>query len=137
MDSELVAHALLDAGKTFIPVIFQWTNDKGEIQNEFDTDYAMRFCQKYGLTPIIETINIENLWTSTRFRNLSEEFNITSPQLVTHAYMVLRMNDKYPNRCHLFGGEVRYTTDYGWKKDENSAMVIMGKVASQIGRAHV
>lgn len=107
-DSEFVACALLDANIKFTPVIFNWTDRSGTIKNSKDTDYAYKFCKDHGLAPIVETVDIETLWNSVEFLSFGAELQLVSPQLTTHVYMVMRMNESLPGRYHLHGGEVRY-----------------------------
>lgn len=112
IDSELVAKAMMDAKVKFIPVIFNYVNDQGQTLNLFDFKYAYKFCQQHGLFPIAKSINIEKLWNSKEFQLLAIELGITSPQLVTHAYMVELMADEFKDYTHIFGGEVRFETDF-------------------------
>ena len=128
IDSEMVACALLDSHRPFTPVIFQWADTKGNIQNARDTEYAFRFCQKHGLTALVETVDLETLWRSAEFEHLQSAIKIASPQLATHVWMVEKMNATYPNKCHLFGGEVRYQVSYPGRTNENAFLVTLGKV---------
>ena len=117
MDSELVAMALLDADIKFTPVIFSWTDNAGEVQNSFDTDYAFKFCRTHSLLPVVRTVNIEQLWASDEFTQLSYDSKLISAHVTTHIYMAKLMNADYPNVSHLFGGEVRYSSDYDHCED--------------------
>lgn len=112
LDSELVARSLIEFGIKFTPVIFNWGNKKGEIVNSNDTDYALEFCKEFQLTPIVKTINIDELWTSAEFKKLGKSIRILSPHLTTHAYMVELINSEKPDHIHLLGGEVRYKSDF-------------------------
>jgi hypothetical protein len=129
LDSELLALALLEAGKPFTPVIFCWTSNDA-VKNQAEVQFAFDFCAAHNLTPIIKSIDVSSLWSSSvEFKQLSVDIQIVSPQLTTHAYMVLLMNSEIPNAQHLFGGEVRYRTNY--LKDDNSLanIILLGKVA--------
>ena len=129
MDSELVAMALLDAGVKFTPVIFSWTDSKGEIQNSSDTDYAFKFCRTHSLLPVVRTVDIEKLWQSDEFRQLSLDARLISAHLTTHVYMIKMIDTDYPNVSHLFGGEVRYASNYLNEEDNTfSDLVTLSKV---------
>lgn len=108
IDSEFVARVLLEIKKPFTPVIFQWTNNAGNIINEHDLKHAFTFCVDNDLSPIVQTINIERLWETDEFLQLAKEIQITSPQLLTYTHIINVINSQYPNKTHLFGGEVRF-----------------------------
>jgi hypothetical protein len=74
-------------------------------------------------------VNLEALWASAEFAQLSLDIQVVSPQLVTHAHMVNVMAAQYAGRQHVLGGEVRYRTNY--LKDDNSFanIVLLTKVA--------
>jgi hypothetical protein len=127
MDSELVANAMLDAGVKFTPVIFELTDNSGTCRNLHDIHYAYQYCSKHGLFPIIKKINIEELWRARDFVDLSLELQIQSPQLVTHAYMIQMMSNEYPERSHVFGGEVRFYSDYLEDNGELANLVLLAK----------
>lgn len=132
LDSELLANALIEAGKSFTPVIFKWT-DGVTTQNDAEFQYALDFCSLHGLTPVIQTFNINELWASEEFKQLSLDMQLVSSHLTTHGYMVKHMNSLMPNCQHLFGGEVRYRTNY-LKDDSTLAnIILLGKVAPSYG----
>lgn len=128
IDSEFVAMALLDANIKFTPVIFKWTSVHGIELNDAETKYAINFCNNNSLTPIIKIVDIYNLWNSDNFYKLSDELQLFSAHLTTHAYMVKMMDIEFPNNKHLFGGEVRYRTDYVMDDNSLSNLVSLGKV---------
>ena len=127
MDSEFVAKTLLNMGKKFIPVIFNWSNNYGEIMNADDTLYALEFCKKENLIPIIETVNIEGLWESSEFVDLVKKTWLFSPQLTTHVHMVDLMSDRFPGYNHLFGGEVRFIADQVTEDGDKCNLVFLAK----------
>lgn len=108
MDSEIVALSFLEKHKSFKMVVFEWIDNRENIINLYDLQRAYSFCREHGIIPIIKQINIETLWESTEFKNLAIDIQIASPQLVTHAYSILLMNQELPNVTHVFGGEVRF-----------------------------
>jgi hypothetical protein len=128
LDSELLANILLEAGKPFTPVIFCWTKN-AVVQNQNEVQFAFDFCASHGLTPIVKSIDLPSLWASEHFKQLSIDIQIASPQLVTHAYMVKLMSLEIGDMQHLFGGEIRYRTNY--VKDDNSLanIILLGKVS--------
>lgn len=130
IDSEFIANILLSANIKFSPVIFKYINDIGIEQNEFDTDFAFKFCKANNLVPIVKTINIDTLWNTDEFITLAQSVGLVSPHLTTHAYMIQMINDEYPGHKHLFGGEVRYTSNSILENDGSySNLVQLNKVA--------
>jgi hypothetical protein len=129
MDSELVAYALLEANVRFIPVIFEWTDKHGNIKNLNELKHAYRFCKDNGLIPQINQIDIETLWNTEHFKKLAIDLQISSPQLVTHAYMIEMMSVKYPHSTHLFGGEVRFKSNYIMDNGDYANLVFLNKVS--------
>ena len=126
LDSELVANALLDSNKPFTPVIFFYVDNHNTILNSKDTDFAIRFCKKHNLQPITKTINLSTLWASDEFKELAIDTQISSTHLVTYCYMVTCINKEYPNKTHLFGGEVRFYNKFINNKETN--IVFLNKV---------
>ena len=107
LDSELVALSLLDSGKKFTMVTIEWLYN-GNVINNYELHYAYKFCRDHSIIPIIKQIDVGQLWNSNEFFQLASDLGIVSPQLVSHAYMVLLLNQQFPNSTHLFGGEVRF-----------------------------
>lgn len=128
VDSELVCKSLLESKKEFKVVIFQWTNNEGKIINEYDLGYAFKFCTDNDLNPIVKTINVENLWESKEFIELSKDLQLLSPQLVTYAYIVKYMAKEYTNVTHLLAGEVRFKTNYLMDDGSKANLVYLNKV---------
>lgn len=128
LDSEFVARLMLEAEIKFTPVIFQWVDKTGTIKNSHDTQYAFKFCEINNLTPIVKSVDVETLWKSDEFMQLSEAIQMISPQMTTYAYMVNIMESELPGSKHVFGGEVRYYADY--IKDDGSIanLVFQAKV---------
>jgi len=126
IDSELVAHTLLDMKKEFTPVIFFWTDNQNNIINHDDVNQAKKFCSDHNLKPILKQINLEQLWATTEFKRLSIDMQISSTQLVTYSYLIDLMNSLLPGRTHLFGGEVRFFSTIEDNKPAN--IVFLEKV---------
>lgn len=128
LDSELVAYALLEKNIKFKTVIFEYVDDSGKITNLNDISYAYKFCKRNGIIPEIMTINIDKLWDSENFKRLAIDLQYASPQLSTYAHMVELMSVKYPTATHLFGGEVKFFTDYWADNGERANIVLLNKV---------
>jgi hypothetical protein len=128
LDSELVCNSLIESGKKFTPVIFQWTNNN-DIINQHDLNYAFKFCKEKNLKPIIKTVNLETLWNSQEFEKLAIDTGIVSPQIVTYAYIIELMSKEIPNATHLFGGEVRFRSDYMVDNGDFANLVYLNKVS--------
>lgn len=108
LDSEIVARALIDAGKKFIPVAFMWKNNEDLVINQSELNYAIDFCKQNNLNLDIMELNVISLWETTEFFEFAKDIQLQSTQQLTHAYTINLVNEKYPNSTHLFGGEVRF-----------------------------
>lgn len=128
VDSELVASAMIEAGVKFNVVIFEWTNNGNHIINGSEIFHAYRFCKKHGIIPTIRQINIEKLWASDYFKRLAIDIQIQSPHLVTYAHAIKSMSLDYPTATHVFGGEVKFKTDYLLDDGNNSNLVFLDKL---------
>jgi hypothetical protein len=129
LDSELLAYILLNNDIEFTPVIFQLLDNNDEVSNAEEISYAINFCKKFCITPIIENLYIEDFWTSDEFFTMAKEFNIVSPHVLTHAKMILIMNEKFPDHAHYFGGEVRYIMDIPRNEETKLDLVFSEKLA--------
>ncbi len=127
IDSELVARALLEANKKFTPVIFEFVDKFGKIRNSAELNYAYKFCKNNHLIPDIHQIDIETLWDSPYFKQLAIEVQISSPQIVTHVYMIEMLSIKYRNSTHLFGGEIRFKSNYIMDNGDLANIVFLAK----------
>lgn len=128
IDSELVAKTFLDIGIKFKVVIFKYVDDEGAIKNFHDIKYAYNFCESNNITPYTYEINIEKLWGSLEFEKLAIDIGYVSPQLTTYAYMVQIVSEKFPTSTHLFGGEIRFNTNYLLDNNQSSNLVYLEKV---------
>lgn len=128
VDSELVACAMIEAGVKFDVVIFEWTNNGNHIVNANEIFHAYRFCKKHGIIPNVKQINIEKLWASEYFKRLAIDLQIQSPHLVTYAHAVKTMTIEYLNSTHVFGGEVKFKSNYKLDNGENSNLVWLDKL---------
>lgn len=128
LDSELVALALLEANIKFTTVIFEYVDKSGKIQNTNELQYAYKFCRANCLIPEVYQIDIETLWSTDYFKKLSIDLQLLSPQIVTHAYMIEMLSLKYKNSTHLFGGEVRFESDYLMDDGNLANLVFLNKV---------
>ena len=128
IDSEIVARALLDAGVKFTPIIFNWRDSVGNFKNTIDTDFAYVFCAMHNITPIVKNVDIETFWTSDEFNQLALDTQLISAHLITYVHMVDIISKEYPGATHLFGGEVRYRTNYLNDDKTFSNLVTLTKV---------
>ena len=126
LDSELVALSLLDNDKKFTVVTVEWIYE-GKVINEYELNYAYKFCRNNSIIPVIKQIDVEELWNSNQFFQLAKDLGIVSPQLVSHAYIISIINQQFPNRTHLFGGEVRFQP-YLLDNGEMAKLVFLDKL---------
>lgn len=131
LDSELVANSFLEGNNKFKVVIFEWLDNNGYITNGNEIFYAYRYCQKHNLIPIIKKINIDQLWNSNEFKKFAIDLQIFSPHLCTHAYMIKLMSEEFSNVTHVFGGEVKFKTNYLLDNGQKSNLVWLDKVVPQ------
>ncbi len=94
VDSEVVLLAFLEAKVDFTPVIFVWENNKMEALNCHDVQYALKFCARHNLHPVIRTLNVERFWNSDEIVEMAHKYNQSSPQLLTYYKMVSTFNDE-------------------------------------------
>lgn len=127
LDSEIVANAFIESGKSFTPIIYYYVDDYGNLLNKHDIGYAYAFCKKHGLFPVIKQLNLPKLWNTHEFKKLSIDLQIVSTQLVTYAYMIEQMSEEYPDYTHVFGGEVRFRSDYQYA-NRNYNIVFLDKL---------
>ena len=128
VDSELVACAMIEAGIKFDVVIFEWTNNGNHIINSSEIFHAYRFCKKHGIIPNIKQINIEKLWQSDYFKRLGIELQIQSSHLLTYVHAIKTMCIEYTNSTHVFGGEVKFKTNYTLDNGNQSNLVWLDKL---------
>ena len=130
IDSELVAKALLDAQVPFTPVVFRWLDAQGQVKNDFDTSYAFDFCDEENLACLIKDIDIETLWATKEFQDLSVGVQLLSSHLTTYAHMVNVMSScpEYAGATHLFGGEVRYVSNFNQDDGTQANLVTLTKI---------
>lgn len=111
-DSEVMARAFLQSGNKAKFVIFEWLNNGKHIINAQEVFHAYRFCKRFNIVPIIQQVNVEELWSTEDFKKLAIELQIESPQIATYAYIIKHMDQMFPSCTHVFGGEVRFRTNY-------------------------
>lgn len=128
MDSELLANAFLEKNIKFQTVIFEYVDKNKKITNLHDVSYAYTYCKKHGIIPDILQIDIDELWDSENFKKLALDLQYTSPHIATYAHMVELTRFKYPNSTHIFGGEVRFFTDYLADNGEIANIILLNKV---------
>jgi len=87
IDSELMARVFLSKKINFVHIIFVFTNNNHEILNDFDTNWAFKFCKDSNLNPLTRSINVEAFWASNELLDIALHYNCASPQLCTHYKM--------------------------------------------------
>jgi len=92
IDSELMCNAFIDANVPFVPVIFTLTNSTGEAINDFDTEWAFKFCKEKNITPVVRFLDVETFWNSKELLEIAQEHNYYSPQHCTHYKMIDMIN---------------------------------------------
>lgn len=127
IDSELLARALLDANKVFKSMLFLWTDRNGNLINEYEAKYARDFCQKNGLDLEEFTVDVETLWETEEFFEFAKNIQVRSTHVLTHAWAVKMLSEKYPHATHLFGGEVRFMKDVN-NTDSIAKIVFLDKI---------
>lgn len=128
LDSELVANAFLEKNIEFKTVIFEYVDENNNITNLHDVSYAYKYCKRHGIIPDIIQINIDQLWSSEYFKKLAMDLQYTSPHIATYAHMVELTRFKYPNSTHIFGGEIRFFTDYPADNGDIANIILLNKV---------
>lgn len=127
IDSEFVAHIMVTNNIDFIPVIFEWTDNDGDVLNTYDTSYAFEFCRKNNITPVVKKLNLENLWQSEDFYAHAVDVQIVSTHLNTYTWLVKLLHNEYPDVTHLFGGEIRYYSNHKMPDESLANVAFLAK----------
>lgn len=88
IDSELVALIFLSKKINFIPVVFELFDNDHQIINDFDIEWAYKFCSQNKIEPIVRSMNVEKFWQSDNLKNIAIKNSCNSPQICTHYYMI-------------------------------------------------
>jgi asparagine synthetase B (glutamine-hydrolysing) len=88
IDSEIVAMSFIDAQVAFHPIIYTWIDSQGVVLNDFDTKFAVDFCTRNNLKPILCDLNIEQFWSSEEIFEYADKYLCSSPQILTYHKMV-------------------------------------------------
>lgn len=139
LDSEFVLMAAMEARLYYTPVVFRWIGDDGKILNAYDLSYVDKFCNRHELIPVYLDLDIVELWNTNEFRQFATAIQCSSPQIATQAYLPTIVSKIFPNRPHLFGGEIRakmgddiiYATTT--KAANNSSGDLFGKTVATYG----
>lgn len=88
-DSQVVCLSLMAAGVPFTPVILRLHSNHKDKQyyNEYDTEGAFAFCQKHGLTPIVEELDLDDYF-ATKLMPLVHDYGIISAQISVQLHLV-------------------------------------------------
>lgn len=86
IDSETAAECCVREDISFQPLIMRLVIE-GEIMNDHDIYYAELFCQKHGLTPTYETLDIIKFLNGGIAKSYARKYHCSSPQLATHLWL--------------------------------------------------
>ncbi len=87
IDSEVAAISFLTAGVPFTPLIIKYEID-GEVYNDHDIKYAIKFCKKHKLTPLIHSTNPEELVRMAKRKTYSKYKQIAGIFMYAQIYMI-------------------------------------------------
>lgn len=133
VDSELVASIMVEEKIPFDVVIFKWMTADGTVGNADDIKYAFDFCTKHNIAAVIKEIDVAAWWASEEFAEKAKVTGIGSIQILTHVHMVDVMAKEMPDHMHVFGGEVRYKSDYFTLDNRSANLVTLAKNSSFFG----
>lgn len=83
VDSECTMLAFLETKVPITPVIMHFEDG----YNDFDTQTALSFCRKHGLTPLRLTLNLDDFFRREKHLEYAEKYHCRSPQLATHLWL--------------------------------------------------
>ena len=86
-DSQVVCLSLMAAGVPFTPVILRLYGYKKRYYNGYDVEGAFAFCEKHGLTPIVEELNLDEYY-SEKLMTLVNEYGIVSAEISVQLHLV-------------------------------------------------
>jgi hypothetical protein len=99
-DSQVVCLSFMEAGVSFTPIILRLRGNNGEYYNNYDTDGAFEFCEKYNITPIVEELNLDEYYY-TELMPLVHEYGFISAEITVQLHLVRKYGDKY---AYINGG---------------------------------
>ena len=92
IDSEVAAISFLNAGVPFTPLIIQYEID-GEVYNDHDIKYAISFCKKHKIKPLIHRVNPEELVKMATSKRLAKYKQIAGIFMYAQIYMINLVED--------------------------------------------
>lgn len=87
IDSETVAEAAVRAGIPWEPAIMNLIVD-GKVMNTHDTEHAVKFCHKHGVTPRFYDLDLIPFLESDLAHQYAANCNCVSPQLQAHLWLL-------------------------------------------------
>ena len=135
MDSEVVLRTMISQGRIPRVIIYKFTHSKKpwiEVGNQYDYYYALGFCQRHGIEPLVRELDLALIWDSAEIRAVSQEIEIVSPQILTHIFMIKREEEAEPGRHHIFGDEVRYMRS-PFESDTGNHFLIKTNLTKSLG----
>ena len=103
VDSENVANIFLTCGIRFTPVIVAYCH-KGKALNDYDTNYAFKYCKQHGLTPKVINIDIIDFFNTGKCMEYCRQYHCVSPQFapILHAFTQIDGNVLYSGHTKVF-----------------------------------
>ena len=99
-DSQTACLAMREAKIPFTPVILQLKGPKGAVRNEHEIANALKFCEKFNLTPTIFPLDLQQFYRG-RARELAAEHGLTEVQTLPQLAIVEQYRDTH---AVLMGG---------------------------------
>lgn len=87
IDSEVAAISFMNAGVPFTPLILRYEIE-GEVYNEHDIKYAVAFCKKHKLKPLIHKVNPEELVKMATSKRYAKYKQIAGIFMYAQIYMI-------------------------------------------------
>lgn len=113
-DSQVACLAFMEAGVPFTPLILKLLDGKGEHANPQDTKMAFAFCEKHGLTPMVEEVDV-NAWYLGRGEELAKEHCLGGVETLLQLSAIEKFKDQYS--YIMAGGDVSITKRYDGADD--------------------
>ena len=87
IDSEVMAISFLNAGVPFTPLILKYEID-GEVFNDFDIKYAINFCKKNKLKPLVHSVNPEKFVKMASSKTYAKYNQIAGIYMYVQIYLI-------------------------------------------------
>ena len=111
-DSEITARAFIDAGIPFRAAVMRFKNNK----NKHDIDYAIKFCNHYGITIDYYDLDVEKYLFTDEFEQTVKQYQTTAERATS-----IWLAKQIPNFAILGQGEpvvVKYLGEWCFQEKE-------------------